>query len=309
MRRGILIACALMVALTGCGGTSAKTSTGSGGSGGDAAGPPPGGWPQPVNGQLTTQMCGLLTNADYKKYGHDRLPSVSQKKVENQPNAISCMYMTSDELLLDLQPNAESAKLKFAATLKDHKERLTEDQRQSILAQNVVPTAEESWFDYWTIGSEDSKFKEYEIDVRRGALLVTITLSGLHGKTEADPKTLLSGLAGLVLQRIPTVGKTDTGKTQKVRFVVTGSGKAKQINYNDPSTSRSVELKNVKLPWHVDKPLISLGQPSAILQVNAVSGNPMAPIACSVSVDGTTVVDQRPSFGLATCMGNYNFPK
>jgi hypothetical protein len=218
------------------------------------------------------------------------------------------MYMTSDELYLGLQRNAESAKLTFANTLQDHKDRLAEDKRTSVLAQNVVPGAEESWFDYWTLGTESSPYKEYEVDVRRGSLLMTITLSGIHGKKETDPKTLLSGLAGLVLQRIPAVGKTDTAKTQKVRFVVIGPGRAKQIIYTDPSTLKSVTLKNVKLPWHVDKPLVSMGQPSAMLTVNAFNGG-MATIGCSISVDGTTVVEQRPSFGLTTCTGNYDFPK
>src|SRR4051794_20872583 len=73
MKRGAALRVAvtgvLMAALAACDPASAgHKNTGTGTSGG----PPPGGWPQPVNGQLTTNMCGLLTNADYAKYGHER---------------------------------------------------------------------------------------------------------------------------------------------------------------------------------------------------------------------------------------------
>jgi hypothetical protein len=299
------LGCALLLVLAGCG-----TKTAGDGGGGKAAGPPPGGWPQPVNGQLTTQMCGLLTEADYAKYGHERLPSVSQKKVENLPNAIDCLYMTSDELNLNLQPTAEAAKLSFRATLADHKRQLAEDQRASVLAQNVVPGTAESWFDYWTYGTGGSKFTEYEIRVRRGALLLGITLSGLKGEKEQDPRVLLSGLADLVLQRIPTVGKTDTGRMQQARFTVVGQGRAKRITYIDPATQKSVTVKNVKLPWHVEKPLLARGAPFVMLNLDAYSAKSMVPIGCTISVDGEMVVQQPPQItGFAICMKSYTPPK
>jgi|tagenome__1003787_1003787.scaffolds.fasta_scaffold20849789_1 hypothetical protein len=309
MRRGaaaLSLGCALLLALAGCG-----TKTSGGGDKAQAGGPPAGGWPQPENGRLTTKMCGLLTDADYKKYGHERLPVVSEKKVEDLPNAIDCLYMTSDELSLDLQPTAEAAKLKFAATLDDHKKRLAEDQRATILAQNVVPGAAESWFDYWTLGTAGSKFTEYEIQVRRGALIVGITLSGLKGKTEQDPRVLLSGLAGLVLQRVPAVGKTDTGRMQQARFTVIGpGGRAKQIVYNDPTSNKTITLKNVKLPWHVEKPLLALNAPFVLLNLTAVSGKPMIGVGCSISVDGEMVVQEAPQItGFANCMKSYTPPK
>jgi hypothetical protein len=301
----LALGCALLLALAGCG-----TKTSGGGGGAQAAGPPAGGWPQPVNGQITTKMCGLLTDADYAKYGHKRLPSVSQKKIDDLPNAVDCLYMTEDELTLDLQPTAEAAKLSFANALDDHKKRLAEDQRATVLAQNVVPGAAESWFDYWTLGTGDSKFTEYEIRVRRGALLVGITLSGLKGKKEQDPRVLLSGLAGLVLQRIPTVGKTDTGRMQQARFTVIGPGRAKEITYSDPTSQKSVTLKNVKLPWHVEKPLLALNAPFVLLNLSAISNKSMVPVGCSISVDGETVVQQAPQItGFANCMKSYTPPK
>jgi hypothetical protein len=308
----LALGCALLLALAGCG-TKANEGGGGGGGGGggaQAAGPPPGGWPQPENGRLTTKMCGLLTDADYAKYGHERLPSVSQKKIDDLPNAVDCMYMTEDELTLDLQPTAEAAKLSFASTLSDHKRRLTEDQRPTVLAQNVVPGAAESWFDYWTLGTAGAKYTEYELHVRRGALLVGITLSGLKGKKEQDPRTLLSGLAGLVLQRIPTVGKTDTGRMQQVRFTVLGSGRAKEISYNDLASNKTVKLKNVKLPWHAEKPLPALNAPFFMLTLTAFSGRSMVAIGCGISVDGQVVVQQAPQItGFATCMKTYTPPK
>jgi hypothetical protein len=305
MKRGAAVVCALVLALAGCG-----TKVTGGGSTKPSGGPPPGGWPQPVNGQLTTQMCGLLTDADYAKYGHQRLPMVSEKRSDNEPNAIDCLYMTEDDLSLNLQPTAEAARLTYAADLRDHKRRLVEDQRPTILAENVVPGSDESWFDYWTLGTANSKFTEYEISVRRGALVVGMILSGLKGKKEQDPRVLLSGLAGLVLQRIPAVGKTDTGKTQKARFSVIGPGRARQIVYNDPTTAKTVTLKNVKLPWHIEKPLVSLGQPMVILTLTATSGSPMAAVGCSISVDGQTAIVEQPRIGgFTSCMKSYTPPK
>jgi hypothetical protein len=121
---------------------------------------------------------------------------------------------------------------------------------------------------------------------------------------------LLSGLAGLVLQRIPAVGRTDTGKTQKARFSVLGPGRAKQIIYNDPTTSKIVTLKNVKLPWHVEKPLVTLGSPIVNFTLSATSGSPMAALGCGISVDGQTVVVQQPRIGgFANCIQSYTPPK
>ncbi len=315
MRRGsalhpaavLSVAVALVFALAGCGTGSGGSGGGGGGSGAQAAGPPAGGWPQPENGQITTKMCGLLTDADYAKYGHHRLPVVSQKRVDDAPNAVECLYMTSDELDLGLQPTAEAAKVAYAAALKDHKDRLSEDQRPTVLAENVVPGAEESWFDYWTLGSAPSKFTEYQVEARRGALTVGIILSGLKGKSEQNPRVLLSGLAGLVLQRIPNVGKTDTGVTSKVRFTVTGTGRAREIGYNDPTSAKSVTLKNVRLPWHTSRPLVNTGTTSfVLLNLTATAVGPMAAIGCSISVDGQPVIDEAPRIGgFTSCIKSY----
>jgi hypothetical protein len=308
-RGATLVALVLAATLTACGsGSSGGRKSGSDSDSG--GGPPKGGWPQPVNGQLTPQMCGLLTDDDYAKYGHERLPVVDQKRLDNQPNAIDCLYTTNDELTLSLQPTAEAARLQYDGGLSEHKQRLSEDDRPTVLATNVVPGADESWFDYWTLGTADSQFKEYEISVRRGSLVVGIVLSGIKGKNEKDPRTVLTGLAGLVLQRIPNVGRTDTGKTSKAEFAVAGEGRAHQIVYNDPTTGKTTTLTNVKLPWHVEKPLVNTGQAQILLSLNAVSATPLKAIGCNISVDGRTVVQQQPEVGgFANCSKPYIFPK
>ena len=305
LSRVFLLGSALVIALAGCGSNGSGGSGGSGGGEAAGGGPPPGGWPQPENGRLTEKMCGLLTDADYAKYGHHRLPSVSAKPAEGG-NGVECLYMTQDELSLNLQPTAQSAKLVYAGELKSHKDRLASDHRSTILATGVVPGADESWFDYWTLGTEGAQYKEHELQLRRGSLLVTLVLSGLRGKSEKDPREVLAGLAGLVLERIPEVGKTDTGVTHKVQYQVTGAGTAKLITYSDPGESKTLQRKNVRLPWHLELPIGSLGAQQVPLTLNATSSGTLTPIGCSISVDGKPIKVEPPRIGgLALCLGIY----
>lgn len=304
--RALAAGSVLLVALSGCMLPFGSSKDKDGG-GKTAGGPPPGGWPQPENGRLTEKMCGLLTDADYAKYGHQRLPAEAPRRFG--ANGVDCMHMTNDELTLNLQPTAESARLLFAGDLKDHKDKLAENGVQSMLAMNVVQGADESWFDRWTLSSGSGKFPEYEIKVRRGSLIVGIVLSGIHGKNEKDPKEILTGLAGLVLQRIPNVGKVDTGKTHKIHFQVLGRGRAKSISYYDPSEGKTVKLANVPLPWKADKPLASMGDQPVTLNLNATSSAPLAPLQCAISVDGKPIVTRDPSPGFALCFGTYTETK
>jgi hypothetical protein len=314
-RTGVLaLGCALVIASAGCGsgggdgwakaGGSAKATTGA-----QNAGPPPGGWPQPENGQLTEKMCGLLTDADYAKFGHRRLPSVSEKRSDTGANAVYCLYMTDDELSLTLHPTVQAATLAYNSDLRDHKRRLAGEQRQTILATSVVPGADQSWYDYATLGSDQDKYKEHQLELRRGALLVGLTLSGLRGKTEKDPREVLVGLAQLALQRIPNVGKADTGVTHKVTFAVVGRGVAKTINYNDPTSLKSVKLTNVRLPWRKTVPLASSERPEVVINLSAATTTPGALIGCKVALDGKIVVQQKPGFGLAFCTRNVPAPR
>jgi hypothetical protein len=297
----VSLGCVLVTALAGCTGSTAPaggkpaTKVGSGSV-------PAGGWPQPVNGLITPKMCGLLTDADYAAYGHQRLPSVAANPLKSS-NGVDCLYMTNDELTLRLQPTAEAAKLEYASDLKDHNDRMASDGRQEMMAKDAVAGADESWFDYWTIGTSGS-MAEHEIVARRGALIIDIVLSGLKGAKEQDPRTVLSGLAGLVLQRIPTVGRTDTGTTPEVVFKVTGSGTAKTIIYNDPSQDlKSVRLHKAHLPWTVKRPFPATGQ-MAVITLSALSASPEAPIGCTVIVNGREFAHEQ-SMGFVTCLANY----
>lgn len=275
-----------------------------------AGGPPAGGWPQPEKGRMTEKMCGLLTEDDYAKFGHMLLGQIDAKRADTG-NAVSCLYQLSDSLSLDLQPTAASAALRFAADLKDHKDRFAEEHSPSVLAENVLSGADESWFDYSTDAAGETQDAEHEIEVRRGSLLVDIVLAGMKEKDEKDPRTVLTGLAGLVLQRIPDVGKTASGSTHQVTYTITGVGKARQINYGDPSTQENRELKGVKLPWSLTKPIgFPSGQQQMELYLSAVMPTHLITlpvIRCRISVDGKTVADERGS-GAASCTNLYNLP-
>lgn len=309
------LGCALVIALVGCGSAGgdgwakakANGGTAAAGSGAarESAGPPPGGWPQPEGGRLTEKMCGLLTAADYATFGHQRLPSVTEKRSDTGANRVDCLYMTDDELSLDLQPTAVSARLVFAAAYSDHKKRMAADGRQSILATSVVPGADASWYDYATLGSDSGPYKEHELQLRRGSLIVGITLSGIRGKSEPDPRTVLTGLAALVLRRIPNVGTSDTGRTHRVTYEVLGTGRAATLNYSDPTSGKSINRKNVPLPWRVVLPMGETGQPLTVLNLNAASTAPLASLGCRITVDGKILVAQPRRGGLTFCMGNY----
>jgi hypothetical protein len=89
-----------------------------------------------------------------------------------------------------------------------------------------------------------------------------------------------------------------------------GAGRAKRITYTDPATRKTITLKNVKLPWHADKPLVALGAPFILLNLNAIAGRLMSPIGCDISVNGKTAVEQAPqATGFANCVKSYTPPE
>ncbi|KAB2360221.1 MmpS family transport accessory protein [Actinomadura montaniterrae] len=312
MRRGCAIRTiaaggALALALSGCGGGGGKDKASGAGKpplkpAGQATAPA-GGWPQPENGRLTAKMCGLLTDGDYAKYGHQRMPQEDAGPAQDGSNAVYCTYMLGDQLNLSLQKSAQGAKIAFKQGLDDHRDRLKG--KQSVLAPNVVQGADESWFDYSTLGGGPS---EYEVEARRGGLIVGIVLSEVPQHPDKDPKGMLAALAALVLQRIPDVGKADTGIVHQVKYVVWGSGgAAMQLVYSDPVNSKSVTLKNVKLPWHKEFPMPDTGdQPTAALSISGAAASPTAFLGCEVLVDGKPVQKKDPSSGMVFCDAMYH---
>lgn len=302
---------ALTVVLSGCGLIGIDHPIGGGPPGGaaKAGGPPPGGWPQPENGRFTKKMCGLLTEADYAKFGHQRLPADAEgRPVPGSANSVSCAWIAADQLVLNLQPTADAAKLIFAAGLRQHQRRMAQEGVRPVLATSVVPGADESWFDYWTYVSAGSKRPEHELQLRRGSLIVGLTLSGLRGKNEKEPREVLAGLAALVLQRIPEVGKKDTGVTHKLRFEVLGKGRAQSVSFYDPTRGQTIRRKNVRLPWHSTTPLVTT-QPQVLLNLTAVAPTPFARIGCRISVDGKQLEEQAPTVtGLTNCTATYSQP-
>ncbi|QKG24303.1 hypothetical protein ACTIVE_5946 [Actinomadura verrucosospora] len=302
MIRTVAASGALALALAGCGGGGKDKPAGKAPAK-PAAEAPAGGWPQPENGRLTAKMCGLLTDGDYAKYGHQRMPQENAGPAQDGSNTVGCTYMLGDQLTLSLQKSAQGAKIAFKQGLDDHKDRLKG--KPSVLAPNVVQGADESWFDYSTLGGGPT---EYEVEARRGALTVGIVLSEVPQHPDKDPKAMLAGLAALVLQRIPNVGKADTGIVHQVKYVVWGSGAtAMQVVYNDPVSTKTVTLKNVKLPWHKEFPMPDTGnQPTAALSVSGAGATPTVLVGCEIFVDGKSVQKKAPDGGLTFCDADYH---
>lgn len=295
--RLVAAGCALLVALTGCRLTAAAD---------DDGGPPPGGWPQPAGGQITENMCGLLTDADYTRLGHVRRPKINSS-VKTRANSLYCQYEGTDEMTLSLQPSADFAKYVFAAELKYHKDQLTENHRGSALVDGVVGAADESWVDYWGPGTAEARPVAHEIRLRRGALILGITLSGARGKREKDPRSVLVGLAGLVLRRLPHVGAKDTGTQHKIEYEAIGTGTAKSIDWADyTGVQNAGALANVRLPWLHMVPLATASgvQPDKlVLRVEARS--PRAKVGCLIVLDGVPVAGERPRSHRAACEADF----
>lgn len=298
MRRGLPLVLALVFALAGC------RLTG----GADQAGPPAGGWPQPAGNLVNTKMCGLLTKADYAKLGHVRRPSMSST-VNDHTNTLDCSYQSVDAMSLTLKPTAEAARAYFAADLADHKQQLASDHRSSVLAKDVVALADESWFDYWTAGTEDRGPVAHEIRVRRGALVLSIILNGVRGKKEGDPRNVLSELADLVLRRLPHAGTKDTGTNHKVQYEVIGLGRATSIWWED-FTGVNVEgnssVENTRIPWiRTVSMATAAGTTPNQAMVHVETASKKTKVGCLILVDGVPIAGERPKAGgVVECTGD-----
>ncbi|HEY0540258.1 MAG TPA: hypothetical protein VGD53_17950 [Actinoallomurus sp.] len=295
MRRGgpIALGCALLLVLTGCRLTSGRH---------DQSGPPAGGWPQPAGTRVTSAMCGLLTDADYARLGHDRKPSTSGT-VRDQTNTVDCLYESVDEMTLSLEPTAAAAKYIFAADLRNHRKQLAEGSRRSDLAGGVVGPADESWFDNWSAGTSGSSPAAHEIRVRRGGLILGITLSGDRGKKERDPRTVLVDLADLVLRRLPHVGARDTGTTHRIEYELIGKGKATGVYWDDYTGIENSDVENLPLPWST---VVEMASPAGVTPdppVLHAEVGPNAKLTCLIFVDGVPVAGEKSHKGVVECEG------
>lgn len=305
MRRGIswrlvALGCALMVVLSGC-----ELMAG----GDKEPSPPLGGWPQPAGERVTEKMCGLLTKADYSRVGHDGKVK-SSGTVNTTTNTVNCRYESADAMTLSLRPTAAFAKYVFAAGLADHKRQLTNRRQRSALVSDVVGAADESWFDNRTPATAGNGPVAHELRLRRGGLLLGITLSGTRGEKGKDPRSALVDLAGVVLRRLPHVGAKDTGTPHKIQYEVFGPygpGGAKLITWTDyTGVESSGQVTRVRLPWLHTVPMASFdGADPDIPMLHATAISPRAKIGCLIVVDGEPVAGRKPRAGYADCEGPF----
>ncbi|TNY37130.1 hypothetical protein [Thermomonospora catenispora] len=297
------IAAVMLVSATACGGGD---DGGGGGEGKSRAAAvrvtvPPGGWPQPVNGRVTERMCDLLTDADYQEYGYPQRPFEKKEIDPNNPDwAVCTRRLGGSSFSIGLRPSAELAKKEFQQRLQQHKDLMFQDHRQMILATDLVPGADESWFDYSALEIAVRDFDEYEILVRRGSLLFSIVLTMDPKRGGKDPKTTLVGLAQRVLQRLPGVGTRDTGQTPTVVYELLGNGSVFTINYWDPGVRRLVFRNNVKLPWRLkrtfDPRQAELDGPFSV-SGGAFLGSDPRGVRCRILMNGRVVAEKsHPQF-------------
>jgi len=302
------IAAVMLVSAAACGTVGGDGDDGGGKKSRAAAGevtPPPGGWPQPVNGRVTEEMCDLLTDADYARYGHPQLPYESREISRQQPDRVVCLRTGGSTFEVALRPTVTTAELEYKETLRSHKERMLSDRRRMILVTDLVPGADASWFDYATLGDEDRTFLEYEIRVRRGRLLLAITMSVKREHEGQDPKTTLAGLAQRVLERLPGVGAQDAGQTATVVYELLGTGTAERVTYWDTESSEQVQRTGVRLPWRRKLSFDPQAAKTVPFTLNGWRKDPLAGvIRCRISVNGRVLIEDVNTMG-ANCIALY----
>lgn len=240
----------------------------------DSAVAPSGGWPQPDHGRLTDKMCGLLSPGDAARVGQQYEPySVPLLDL----NALYCVNLRGGQFSLVLQPNAESAKLLFAAWRRAGEQNRARNGVTAAIAEAVVPGTDESL--QVTTPAHDGRGGDQTVTARRGALVITVQLND----PESGPAA--GRLAGIMLSRVPDLGRTDTGPTRTVTYALTGSGTVDHVEYRDPVTGAWVELAKVALPWSVTLPFLVVNRENrAHFEVTGRGAH--AVITCAVTVDG-----------------------
>jgi hypothetical protein len=266
--------------------------------------PPPGGWPQPSGKWLTERMCGLLTKADYASPGHVRQPD--DNTINALDNSVDCHYPAGEEMRLSLKPTAEFAKYVFATGLQIHQDRLAAAHRRPELARDVAGATDESWFDVYT-ATLGSTAADPEIQVRRGALILDITLGGAR---EKDPRGILTKLAGLVLGRLPHVGAKDTGITHKITYEATGAGRATSVEWHDYGGVQDDRIvQNVRLPWVHTVEVATGGRLEPNLpNIWVKASSPDKKVGCLIVVDGVPQGSLPPAKDRTVCQGGFPDP-
>ncbi|HEY3686232.1 MAG TPA: hypothetical protein VGL93_24580 [Streptosporangiaceae bacterium] len=302
MRRTCAAAAAVLALslVAGCGGGAASPSGAK-----PSGGPPPGGWPKPVNGKLTAAMCGLLTGDDYQRYGHMRLGSTGETRLASGPNVVGCSYQGEDGLTLNLQPGVLPAGLLYKMDLTKHEH--DRGAGAPAPATKVVPGADESWYDLAGDNVPGGQ-QVYELELRRGSLVADLKLGWLKTKGERDPRTILTGLAALLLKRT-TIGGPGAGTYRTLHYAVRGHGTLRLLTYANPNTADSIDKKNVKLPWSTDFPIVEQGtsqpQPQLTAAANFTPLGPPPPVACTITVNHKQIA-QDAETATATCTGSLN---
>jgi hypothetical protein len=286
--RRFLAALAAALCLTACGG----------GDGGGAEGPAtPTAWPQPVDGTLTEAMCDVLTTDDFLSVGvhamrwEDRGPAP-----QVSPNAVTCHALGGHFLTFNLQPAPESAELYFTWMVE-------QDTRDGGVgtAATAVPGADESWF---TTGGDSS-----ELLVRRGALIINLSVGFLHDDEDFDPAAAAATLLGQALERLPEVGRTATGRPHEMVMTVTGKNSTTaMVGYSGPLDLTATQ-ESVELPWSKTFRFPTFGRPGTTINLNAAATTPPTLAAyplvtCVVTVDGVEEATGTP--GPTTfCSGSF----
>jgi hypothetical protein len=293
MRRALL-AFLVAFALTGCAPAAGPARST----------PPPGGWPQPAGKWLTERMCGLLTKADYTTHGHTAQP---ENTINALDNSVDCHYPAGEEMTLSLKPTAEFAKYVFGTGLQIHRDRLAAGHRRSEVARDVVGVADESWFDVFT-ATLGSTAAHPEIQVRRGALILDITLGGATGK---DPRGVLTKLAGLVLHRLPHVGAKDTGTTHTISYEASGAGRAGSVEWHDYGGVQDDRIvQNVRLPWVHTVQVATGGRLEPHLpNIWVKASSPDKKVSCQIVVDGVPTASPPPAKDRTVCQAGIPAPK
>jgi hypothetical protein len=293
MRRALL-AFLVALALTGCAPAAGSARST----------PPPGGWPQPTGKWLTEHMCGLLTKADYTSHAHPPQPDDTINALDN---SVDCHYRAGEEMTLSLKPTAEFAKYVFGTGLQIHRDRLAAAHRRSEIARDVVGVADESWFDVFTT-TLGSTAANPEIQVRRGALILDLTLSGASGK---DPRAVLTKLADLVLRRLPRVGAKDTGTTHTISYEASGAGRAGSVEWHDYGGVQDDRIvKNVGLPWVHTVQVATGGRLEPHLPNMWVkASSPGKKVSCQIVVDGVRAASPPPTKDRTVCQAGIPAPR